>query len=131
MILFFSVLFLGGHWVIASTVLPPGSSGWGGYLANAVTAATFVLYTFASIAPPGKVNFTRDETMELMESGRKAMVCRTCNIVRPVRSKHCPTCGICVGKFDHHCECPPARFLSASLFLRLRVWLPVDSLPVV
>ena len=38
-----------------------------------------------------------------MEAGRKAMVCRSCNTLRPVRSKHCPVCEVCVGRFDHHC----------------------------
>ena len=51
----------------------------------------------------GVEKLRKDYETALANADTKANLCLTCEIVRPLRSKHCSICDKCCHGFDHHC----------------------------
>ena len=54
---------------------------------------------------PGYLYMRKDETLlKLLEKGTdSSAICPECEIIKPLRSRHCDVCRRCVGVYDHHC----------------------------
>jgi ankyrin repeat protein len=70
-----------------------------------VTALYF--YHRASFDDPGFIQPASggvEDAIQIAQYAQRGVeLCRTCQIPRPLRSKHCRICDRCVSRFDHHC----------------------------
>lgn len=68
------------------------------YIFSCLAVACYLITNFSD---PG---FLPQNTLKDADKKQENIkICHTCNLVRPIRAKHCSACGRCVAKFDHHC----------------------------
>ncbi|NXU58022.1 ZDHC4 palmitoyltransferase, partial [Turnix velox] len=75
------------------------------YLLLAVNMGCFIL---CSRANPGVITKSNHASVRKIYAYdgvlfQEGIMCPTCNMEKPARSKHCSFCDTCVHRFDHHC----------------------------
>lgn len=67
----------------------------------------FVYYKACTVQP-GRVTHTNYKHYQQMYQYDEIVyfkdnTCKSCEVIKPAKSKHCSTCRMCVARFDHHC----------------------------
>lgn len=112
-----AVVVLSVGWYVFWTMLAPANKDrvwlnrafvfffWGQvacYIRTASADPGFLASTGANPQPAKGLSALREDYITSLETGAERL-CLTCEIRRPLRSKHCSTCRRCVSRFDHHC----------------------------
>lgn len=106
-LIFFLSLLVGGEYMYLPTVWPQLGTVQKALAVPAIACPYIFLY-LATVSDPGYItpeNHVKQMAhypydFALFHPGSH---CRTCQLLKPARSKHCAICKHCIAKADHHC----------------------------
>jgi len=108
--LFYIALMGGGFVIYYQKSLPlvpnPRLALFHRYNGFFVMAGGLLVFVLASFCDPGGItaaNLHRFSRVPFDNVLYEPKFCKTCQLPRPARSKHCVICNKCVARFDHHC----------------------------
>ncbi|CAH9079753.1 unnamed protein product [Cuscuta europaea] len=154
------ILFISSVLLAPNLPKPTAVVALSGWIGVSVGVASLLMLVRCSSKDPGylktgtsKHSDSEDTSLNIdlsnssVWTGNWSQLCPPCQIIRPLRSKHCKTCNRCVEQFDHHCpwisNCVGKRnrrdffiFLCMGTMTSLigavvaihRIWIPVPAL---
>lgn len=106
-LIFFLVLLMGGEYMYLPGVWPFLTAGQQ-ITTVAVIAGPYLFLWLSAASDPGYVTPSNHQLQMAQYPFDFALFhpgahCRTCQLLKPARSKHCSICKHCIAKSDHHC----------------------------
>lgn len=71
-----------------------------------ILALALIFYFIAAFSNPGYIvqKIHNDKLIDMLTKINLSEICPKCEIIKPIRSRHCFICNRCIAVYDHHCK---------------------------